>query len=108
MLNRLLTSIFGSRNDRLIKQLSGIVKKINAFEAQMEALSDAELQAKISEIEERKKRREVMQSPLLKDFDKFKKQAAKFTQACMDEGRKDVANSMMALMATMERQIKQT
>jgi preprotein translocase subunit SecA len=53
MLNRLLTSIFGSRNDRLIKQLSGIVKKINAFEAQMEALSDAELQAKTPEFKQR-------------------------------------------------------
>ena len=46
MFNRLLTSIFGSRNDRLVKQLGGIVKKINAFEPQMEALSDADLQAK--------------------------------------------------------------
>ena len=45
MLNRLLTSVFGSRNDRQSKQLSGIVKKINALEPQMQALSDAELQA---------------------------------------------------------------
>ena len=29
MLNRLLTSVFGSRNDRFVKQLGGIVKKIN-------------------------------------------------------------------------------
>jgi preprotein translocase subunit SecA len=53
MLNRLLTSIFGSRNDRLVKQLGGIVKKINAFEPQMQALSDAELQAKTPELRER-------------------------------------------------------
>ncbi len=53
MLNRLLTSIFGSRNDRLIKQLSGIVKKINALEPQMEALSDADLQAKTPEFKQR-------------------------------------------------------
>ena len=53
MLNRLLTSVFGSRNDRLIKQLGGIVKKINALEPQMQALSDAELQAKTPELRER-------------------------------------------------------
>jgi preprotein translocase subunit SecA len=53
MLNRLLTSIFGSRNDRLVKQLGGIVKKINAFESQMEALSDADLQAKTPELKAR-------------------------------------------------------
>ncbi len=53
MLNRLLTSIFGSRNDRFVKQLGGIVKKINAFEPQMQALSDAELQAKTPELKAR-------------------------------------------------------
>ncbi|MFZ5637506.1 MAG: preprotein translocase subunit SecA [Pseudomonadota bacterium] len=53
MLNRLLTSIFGSRNERLVKQLGGIVKKINALEPQMQALSDAELQAKTPEFRER-------------------------------------------------------
>ena len=53
MLNRLLTSVFGSRNDRFVKQLGGIVKKINAFEPQMEALSDAELQAKTPEFKQR-------------------------------------------------------
>ncbi|MEP6634084.1 MAG: hypothetical protein ABJA62_07730, partial [Luteimonas sp.] len=46
MLNRLLTSVFGSRNDRLVKQLSRIIGKVNVLEAQMQALSDAELQAK--------------------------------------------------------------
>ncbi|MHC9087005.1 preprotein translocase subunit SecA [Luteimonas sp. RIT-PG2_3] len=53
MLNRLLTSVFGSRNDRLVKQLGKVVTKINALEAQMQALSDAELQAKTPEFKER-------------------------------------------------------
>lgn len=53
MLNRLLTGIFGSRNERLIKQLGGIVKKINALEPQMQALSDEQLQAKTAEFKER-------------------------------------------------------
>ncbi|MCJ0825697.1 preprotein translocase subunit SecA [Luteimonas sp. 50] len=53
MFNRLLTSVFGSRNERLLKQLGGIVKKINALEAQMVALSDADLQAKTPEFQQR-------------------------------------------------------
>src|SRR5690606_9294366 len=53
MLNRLLTGVFGSRNDRLLKQLQRIVAKINALEPQMQALSDAELQAKTPEFRER-------------------------------------------------------
>ncbi len=53
MLNSLLTSVFGSRNERLLKQLSGIVKKINALEPQMQALSDEALKAKTGEFRER-------------------------------------------------------
>ncbi|QNN45681.1 preprotein translocase subunit SecA [Thermomonas brevis] len=53
MLNSLLTSIFGSRNERLLKQLSAIVKKINALEPQMQALSDEALKAKTAEFKER-------------------------------------------------------
>ena len=53
MLNRLLTSVFGSRNDRLVKRLEGIVAKINAMEPGLKALSDAELQAKTPELKAR-------------------------------------------------------
>ncbi|HSD15673.1 MAG TPA: preprotein translocase subunit SecA [Thermomonas sp.] len=53
MLNNLLTSVFGSRNERLLKQLSGIVKKINALEPQMQALSDDALKAKTEEYKAR-------------------------------------------------------
>ncbi|MEO6155139.1 MAG: hypothetical protein ABIP16_05365, partial [Thermomonas sp.] len=49
MLNSLLTSVFGSRNERLLKQLTGQVKKINALEPQMQALSDEALKAKTEE-----------------------------------------------------------
>ena len=53
MLNSLLTSVFGSRNERLLKQLSGIVRKINLLEPQMQALSDQALQAKTDEFKAR-------------------------------------------------------
>ena len=53
MLNSLLTRVFGSRNDRLLRQLQHSVVKINALEAQMEKLSDAELQAKTPVFQQR-------------------------------------------------------
>ena len=46
MLNRLLTALFGSRNERLVRQLSKSVAKINALEAGLKDLDDAALQAK--------------------------------------------------------------
>jgi preprotein translocase subunit SecA len=48
-----LTKIFGSRNQRLVKQYQKIVRDINALEPAMERLSDAELQAKTPEFKER-------------------------------------------------------
>ena len=53
MISGLLKKIFGSRNDRLIKQYSQTVKRINAFEPAMQALSDAQLQAKTDEFRQR-------------------------------------------------------
>ncbi|UZW61730.1 preprotein translocase subunit SecA [Lysobacter enzymogenes] len=53
MLNSLLTRVFGSRNDRLLRQLQRSVVKINALEPEMEKLSDAQLQAKTPEFQKR-------------------------------------------------------
>lgn len=49
----LLTQIFGSRNQRLLKQYQKTVREINALEPTIEKLSDAELQAKTPEFKER-------------------------------------------------------
>ncbi|NEX64547.1 preprotein translocase subunit SecA [Noviherbaspirillum galbum] len=49
----LLTKIFGSRNQRLIKEYQKTVRAINALEPAMEKLSDAELQAKTPEFKDR-------------------------------------------------------
>ena len=48
-----LTQIFGSRNQRLLKQYQKTVRQINALEPQMEKLLDAELQAKTPEFKDR-------------------------------------------------------
>ena len=53
MLPKILTSIFGSRNDRLLKQYSRVVAQINALEPQFERLDDAALRAKTDEFRQR-------------------------------------------------------
>lgn len=53
MFGNLLTKVFGSRNDRLLKQMSKEVTKINALEPVLEALSDEELKAKTTEFRDR-------------------------------------------------------
>jgi len=53
MLPKLLTQIFGSRNDRLLKTYRQVVQKINALEPQFESLDDAALQAKTAEFRQR-------------------------------------------------------
>ncbi|KGM56556.1 preprotein translocase subunit SecA [Lysobacter arseniciresistens ZS79] len=55
MLNNLLTRVFGSRNDRLLRQLQRSVSRINALEPDLQKLSDAELQAKTPEFQQRLK-----------------------------------------------------
>ena len=49
MLPKILTSIFGSRNERLLKQYRRVVLQVNALESQFEALGDTELRAKTDE-----------------------------------------------------------
>ncbi len=53
MLPKLLTQIFGSRNDRLLKQYRRVVDKINALEPQFEKLSDDQLREKTQEFRQR-------------------------------------------------------
>lgn len=53
MLPKLLTSIFGSRNERLLKEYRRTVAKINALEPSLEPLSDEQLRAKTDEFKQR-------------------------------------------------------
>ena len=53
MLTQLAKKVFGSRNDRLLKQYRKTVEKINALEAEMQALDDAALQVKTAEFKQR-------------------------------------------------------
>jgi preprotein translocase subunit SecA len=49
----LLTKLFGSRNDRLLKQYRSGVNRINAMEAELETLTDEALRGKTQQFKER-------------------------------------------------------
>jgi len=68
MISKLLKSVFGSRNDRLLKQYRQTVVRINALEASLEALSDEELRAKTAEFRQRVEKGETLDSLLPEAF----------------------------------------
>ena len=49
MISGLLTRIFGSRNQRLLKQYQRTVERVNALETQTASLTDEQLKAKTDE-----------------------------------------------------------
>jgi len=53
MISKVLKKIFGSRNERLLKQYRRVVERINALEPQLAALSDEALRAKTDELKQR-------------------------------------------------------
>ena len=53
MVSGLLKKIFGSRNDRLLKEYSRKVTTINALEAELTSLSDADLRARTDSLKSR-------------------------------------------------------
>ena len=53
MIAKLLNKVFGSRNERLVKRMYGMVQSINALEDTIAKLSDADLRAKTDEFRRR-------------------------------------------------------
>ena len=68
MLPKLLTSIFGSRNERLLKEYRRTVTKINALEPTLEGLSDDQLRAKTEEFKQRVAKGEALDALLPEAF----------------------------------------
>ena len=68
MFNRLLTGIFGSRNERLLRQMNKNVAKISALEPSLKALSDDELRGKTEEFKTRVAEGESLDSLLPEAF----------------------------------------
>ncbi|WP_301102880.1 preprotein translocase subunit SecA [Propionivibrio sp.] len=68
MISGLLKKIFGSRNDRLIKQYSVVVRQINALETGISALSDDELRGKTGQFKARVANGETLDALLPEAF----------------------------------------
>ena len=64
----ILTRIFGSRNERLLKQYGAVVRQINALEPAIAALSDATLTAKTAEFKARCAQGETLDALLPEAF----------------------------------------
>jgi len=65
---KFLTRIFGSRNQRLLRQYSKVVNRINSLEESIKALGDAEIAAKTVEFRERYANGETLRDLLPEAF----------------------------------------
>ena len=68
MATNFLTKLFGSRNDRLLKQYRKTVERINALEPQFEKLDDLALKAKTDEFRQRLNQGETLDALLPEAF----------------------------------------
>ncbi|WP_213991620.1 preprotein translocase subunit SecA [Sodalis sp. dw_96] len=68
MLSKLLTKVFGSRNDRTLRRMNKTVEIINRMEPDVEKLTDQELAAKTIEFRERLAKGETVDSLLPESF----------------------------------------
>ncbi len=68
MATNILTKIFGSRNDRLLKQYRNTVTRINAMESALEKLTDEALKAKTQEFRDRVAKGETLDALLPEAF----------------------------------------
>ena len=64
----ILTKIFGSRNERLLKQYGQVVRQINALEPALSSLTDDELRGKTGPLRERVANGEELDSVLPEAF----------------------------------------
>lgn len=68
MISKLLTRVFGSRNERLLKTFESTVAKINSLESEFQKLSDEQLAAKTAELKSRVSNGETLDAILPEAF----------------------------------------
>lgn len=68
MIGKIIKAIFGSKNERELKRMSKTVVAINAFEPEMQKLSDEQLKAKTTELRERHTKGETLDQLLPEAF----------------------------------------
>jgi preprotein translocase subunit SecA len=68
MLSKIVKTVFGSRNDRIIKKLKQRVPQINQLEASLQALDDEQLKQKTEEFKQRYEAGETLEQLLNEAF----------------------------------------
>ncbi len=68
MIQKLLTRVFGSRNERLLRNYRKQVERVNALEAGIHALTDEQLAAKTGEFRQRVQQGETLDALLPEAF----------------------------------------
>src|SRR5438132_5212050 len=68
MINTILSKIFGTRNQRILKQIQKTVVAINAMEPKIKILSDEALKAKTVEFRQRLQQGETVDDLLVEAF----------------------------------------
>jgi len=68
MLSKLLTKVFGSRNDRTLRRMRKVVDQVSRLEPEVSALSDEQLRAKTDEFRARLEKGEVLESLIPEAF----------------------------------------
>ncbi len=68
MADKFFKKIFGSRNERLIKQMRKVVAQIGSYESGLQSLGDEQLQAKTAEFKDRLTKRETLDDLLPEVF----------------------------------------
>ncbi len=67
-MRRIMRSLFGSRNQRILKGMQSKVVRINALEADLQALTDEQLSAKTQEFRDRIEKGETLDDLLVEAF----------------------------------------
>lgn len=68
MIGKIAKTIFGTKNDRELKRMRKVVTQVNAFEEQVQALTEVELRAKTDEFKKRHKEGETLDDMLPEAF----------------------------------------
>ncbi|MCH7508047.1 MAG: preprotein translocase subunit SecA [Proteobacteria bacterium] len=68
MLNKLITKLIGSRNERLVKKMGKVVNQVNDLEPSIKNLSDQELKAKTAQLRSRYQAGESLEALLPEAF----------------------------------------
>src|SRR3954469_22612159 len=93
MIQGVLKKIFGSRNERLLKQYGRAVREVNAFEPSIARLTDAELRAKTDEF--RQRIRDVVEKVAPPPADDEQKTPTETYDAALDRVRRDALEDIL-------------